>query len=239
MSAEFVFTKDNIDSCFAKLAKEFRKVNGKKIPAEIILIGGASVLINYGFRDLTYDIDAIIQASSSMKDAINKVGDEMNLPNGWLNSDFAGTSSYSNQLVLYSRYYKTFGNVLSVRTVSGEYLIAMKLMSGRLYKNDLSDVAGILLEQQKRGEAITLEMIQMAVQNLYGSWEVLPQNSKEIIHDLFDTQNLEHVFIEYRNNEKEAKDDLLEFEKDYPGVTNEHNVNEIIKSLKSRKKSIE
>ena len=82
MSTDFTFTKENLDTCLSKLAKEFRKLNGTKMPAEIVLIGGAAVLANYGFRDMTYDIDAVIQASSSMKDAINKVGDEMRLPNG-------------------------------------------------------------------------------------------------------------------------------------------------------------
>ena len=76
------FNRDNLDSYLRELAKEFRKINGKKMPAEIILVGGASVLINYGFRDMTNDMDAIIQASSSMKEAINRVADRMNLPNG-------------------------------------------------------------------------------------------------------------------------------------------------------------
>ena len=88
MSVDIAFTKDNLDVCLSKLAKEFRKSNGTKLPAEIILIGGAAVLANYGFRDMTYDIDAIIRASSAMKEAINKVGDELGLSNGWLNSDF-------------------------------------------------------------------------------------------------------------------------------------------------------
>ena len=37
--------------------------------AEIILIGGASILINYGFREMTYDMDAIIKSSGAMRDA--------------------------------------------------------------------------------------------------------------------------------------------------------------------------
>ena len=71
MSSEnrFEFTKDNIDTYLKELAKEYRKLVGKNMPAEIILIGGASVLVNYGFRDMTTDIDALIQAASSMKDA--------------------------------------------------------------------------------------------------------------------------------------------------------------------------
>lgn len=43
----------------------------KAMPTEITLVGGASILINYGFRDSTYDIDALFHAASAMKDAIN------------------------------------------------------------------------------------------------------------------------------------------------------------------------
>ncbi len=82
------FTKENLDQYLKELAKEFRKINGKNMPADIILIGGAYVVINYGFREMTYDMDAVINAASSMKDAINHVGDKFNLPNGWLNTDF-------------------------------------------------------------------------------------------------------------------------------------------------------
>ena len=63
MLSEPYFTKENLDQYLKELAKEFRKRNGKAIPAEIILVGGASVLINYGFREMTYDIDAIINAA--------------------------------------------------------------------------------------------------------------------------------------------------------------------------------
>ena len=43
------------------------------MPAEITLIGGAAILANYGFRDSTTNIDALIEAASSMKEAINHV----------------------------------------------------------------------------------------------------------------------------------------------------------------------
>ena len=115
---ETAFHKENLDLYLRELAKAFRKLNGKAMPAEIILIGGASVLINYGFRDTTYDMDAIIIASSAMKQAINQVGDKYELPNGWLNTDFMKTRSYSPKLVEHSVYYKTFSNLLEVRTVT-------------------------------------------------------------------------------------------------------------------------
>ena len=57
------FTKENLDYYLKELAKEFRKRNGKNTPAEIVLVGGAAILANYGFREMTYDIDVVITAS--------------------------------------------------------------------------------------------------------------------------------------------------------------------------------
>ena len=138
MSVDKPFTKENLDGYLRELAKEFRKKNGTKMSTEIILIGGASILINYGFRETTYDMDAIINLSGVMKEAINTVGDRLGLPVGWLNSDFVNTNSYTPKLAEYSKYYKTFSNVLQIRTISAEYLVAMKLMAGRKYKNDFA-----------------------------------------------------------------------------------------------------
>ena len=83
--SEVSFTKDNLDQYLKELAKEYRKRNGKTVSAEIVLIGGAAVVINYGFREMTYDMDAIINASASMKDAINHVGEQYGLPNRFAN----------------------------------------------------------------------------------------------------------------------------------------------------------
>jgi hypothetical protein len=137
MSTDVAFTRENLDRYLSALAKEFRERNGSAMQAEIVLIGGASVLANYNFRQATYDVDAIIHASSAMKETINHVSDDLSLPNGWLNTDFAQTRSYSPKLMQYSTYYKTFSHILTIRTTAAEYLIAMKLMAGRKYKNDL------------------------------------------------------------------------------------------------------
>ena len=84
MSSEkqFEFTKENIDLYLKEVAKEYRKQAGKKMPAELVLIGGASVLINYGFRNMTTDIDALIQADSNKKEAINHIDDNYRIQNG-------------------------------------------------------------------------------------------------------------------------------------------------------------
>lgn len=229
------FTKENLDTYLKELAKEFRRLNGKSMPAEIVLVGGAAILTNYGFRDMTTDIDAVIHAASSMKDAINMVGDKFDLPNGWLNADFMHTGSYSPKLDEFSVYYKSFYGVLSVRTIAAEYLIAMKLRSGRKYKNDLSDVIGILAEHEKRGTPITLEKIDAAVTNLYGGWDSFPEDSKTFIENALKNGDFENVYTSVKKDELESKDILLGFEKDYPKVAKESNINDILKTLKAKR----
>ncbi len=228
------FTKDNLDTYLRELAKEYKRVGGKTMPAEIILIGGAAIVANYGFRDMTTDVDAVIQAASFMKEAINKVADEFNLPNGWLNSDFMRTDSYSNKLNQYSVHYKQFYNVLNIRTVSAEYLIAMKLRSGRKYKKDLSDIVGILAEHERRGIPISLEQIKQAVVNLYETWDVIPEDSKLFIDTAMKNGDFNKVYEAISKEEQHSKDLLIKFEKDYPGTAKMRNADDIIKSLKKR-----
>ena len=235
MSSEkqFEISKERIDLYLKDLAKEYRKLIGKRMPAEVILVGGASVLVNYGFRHMTTDVDALIHAASCMKDAINTVGNRYELPAGWLNSDFEKTLSYSPKLVECSVYYKTYANVLTVRTVSAEYLIAMKLRSGRQYKSDLSDILGILSEHEKRGEPIQMDNIRKAVSDLYGAWEVLSKTSIDFINNVMNNGRFEDLYSKVINEEKVNKNVLVRFEADYPGIAKESNIEDIIKQLRS------
>jgi hypothetical protein len=227
-------TRENLNVYLKELAKEFRRLNGSKMTAEVILIGGAAVLANYGFRELTNDIDAIILASSAMKEAIGRVGDRHGLPNGWFSADFKRTNSYSDKLSEVSVYYGTFSNVLQVRTVSAEYLIAMKLMSGRRYKNDISDIYGILWEHKKNGTPLSRFDIENATERLYGNTD-LPVTSKQLIEKAFEGGDYEALYRESRKDEKEAKTILLGFRDEYPNALKEENIDGIIDRAKRKR----
>lgn len=229
------FTKENLNSYLKELGKEYRRLAGKKTPAEIILIGGAAIIANYGFRDMTTDVDAIIQAASAMKEAIHLVGDKFHLPNGWLNADFMKTSSFSSKLVQFSQPYGTFANVLLVRTVSAEYLVAMKLRSGRKYKNDLSDIIGILYEHEKRGAPLTMPDIDKAVCDLYGNWEYIPSDFQKFIEDMMNSGSYEKAYQAISDEEQRSKKLMIQFKEDDPGVTNTENANTILETLRRRK----
>jgi hypothetical protein len=235
MLSDKPFTKENLDQYLKELAREFRRINGKSTPAEIILIGGASVLINYGFRDMTYDMDAIINAASSLKDAINTVGDKYHLPNGWLNDEFMKTESYTPRIIRYSRYYHTFSNVITFRTVTGEYLLAMKLRSGRQYKYDRSDVIGILWEQKKKGDPLTMERIRQAVVDLYDSYDVLSEEIRSFVEAAIQDGDYESMYTRIRQAEAINMENLLEYQDEKPGVINHDNVNDVIAALRMRK----
>lgn len=230
MSHDLAFTNENIDNYLKALAKEYRKLSDKKMPAEIIIVGGASTLINYGFRENTYDIDTIMQSSSAMKDAISNISNSMNLKPSWINSDFIKTKSYSPKLIQYSKYYKTFSNIVQFRTVTGEYLIAMKLMSARQFKNDLSDIVGIIKENLPR---IKLEGIKRACEELYNGYENLPDFSKCFIENLYTSFNISYE--ETREKEVANKKLLIDFDDNYPNILNKANVDDMLEKLNKKK----
>ena len=237
MSYDKPFTKENLDYYMRELAKDFRKRNGKLTPAEIVIVGGASILINYGFREMTYDMDAVIRASSAMKESINYVGDQFGLPNGWLNTDFINTKSFSPKLIQYSKPYRTYSNVLNIRTISGEYLVAMKLVSGRQFKNDLSDIIGILHAHHAAGHPISQNQIDKAVNDLYGSWtDILPE-TKTFLNAVMNAPDLEKLYKQYLAEEIDNRDVLIEIQKKNPKMVNKDNIDEVLKAAKQKKRN--
>ena len=206
MSIEIQFTKESVDNYLNILAKEYKRRNRKADRVELILVGGASVLVNYGFRDMTTDIDAIILADSVMKEAIYAVAEKEGLPDGWLNADFKRSDSFSEKLIAKSDYYKTFANVLEVRTVKDEYLIAMKLVAGRNYKRDLSDIAGVLISSRKQGKNISYEKIDTAVKDLYGNWDKVKPFTAQLLEKLLKNDDIESLYREIQLEENRNKE---------------------------------
>lgn len=226
-------SKKDLDKYFNELSKIYRKMtHGYEV--EIILIGGASILINYNFRDVTNDIDAYYLPSSEIKEAIHKVSDKFGIDTKWLNDDFKTTKSFSNKLSEFSTFYKSYNEVLSIRTIKDEYLIAMKLVSGRIYKNDISDIVGILYECKKNNKVITLETIDKAVKHLYGNWDLISSEVKNILNDALNNNDLGKMYNNIVKNEKSNKATLIDFDDKYPNILNETNINDILDKLKSK-----
>lgn len=237
MQFEGRITRRNADEIIKEFAKEYRKELGKA-PGEIIIVGGGSIMLNYKFRDATQDFDVVLKTVSGIEDVIKKIADKYGLPRDWMNSDFIKTTSYSNALFEVSKHYKTLNNgTLEIRTVSGIYLIAMKLRAHRDYRNDISDAIGVMIEEMERGNIITFEDIKNAYIKLYGeelAEQLLKQMGKicemslEELKELYKSQNL---------SEQKIKEKITSYIDDGANI-NVRNVNEVIAVIKERMKDM-
>ena len=227
---KIALTRSTINHLLYLIAKDYKKQNKANPDCEVILVGGASILLNYDFRTETTDIDSIIRASSTFKEIANKIGDEYHLPNGWINTDFIQTKSYSSKLIEHSKFYKKFYGCLSVRTVSAEYLVAMKLKSLRVYKHDLSDVIGIIKEQEEFQNPISFKAIDSAYRELYN--ESMSKEAVDFLTEVFASNSLSDLFYETIDEESENKRALIQAEEKYANDITEDNVDSFLKHFR-------
>ena len=211
MQSKNKITRVNAMEIIRRFAKEYRKALGKA-PAEIIIVGGGSIMLNYKFRDATQDFDVILRAASGIKDVITKFADENNLPRDWMNTDFVKTSSYSDALMEVSRHYCWLNNqTLEIRTVSGIYLIAMKMKAHRDYRNDISDAIGILIEENEAGNKFSYADIESAYNRLYHGAPDL--KTQEQFRDICtkSIEELKSLYNSQHNTESTVGDQLINY----------------------------
>jgi hypothetical protein len=123
---DVVLSRDDIRRALLALANEFAR---SSIRCEIAVMGGAAVVLLYGARAATKDVDAVILSPldpKSIRTAVERVATTLGLPNDWLNDAAKG---YVHGLAL--------GDLildepsLVVRTLSPHQLLAMKLSAWR------------------------------------------------------------------------------------------------------------
>jgi len=201
----YSFSKEQLDNIFKDIGKELKKkLKNKNFSYELIIVGGASILLNYSFRMSTIDIDCLDVNDALMNEIINEITNKYQLPNGWINTDFTKTNSYTPKLIQYSSFYKSYSNgALVIRTIKDEYLIAMKMVAARKYKHDFSDIYGII----KENKALTFDKIKISITNLYGNTEVVSEEMMSFVEKLFSDSSLAYSDIE--KQETETKETLL------------------------------
>ena len=233
MQSKEKITRANAMDLIRRFAREYRKTLGRA-PGEIIIAGGGSIMLNYKFRDSTQDFDVILQTDSGIKDIIVRFADENNLPRDWMNTDFTKTTSYSEVLVEVSRHYCWLNNhTLEIRTVSGVYLIAMKMAAHRDYRNDVSDAIGILIEEGENGHAFTYDEIEAAYQKLYH--EQPDPEIQEQFRDICSKsiKELKAIFDSRRNMEARIGDQMITYIEDGVNI-NTKNVEDVTARIREK-----
>lgn len=110
----------------------------EKLKGEILLFGGAAMVLAFNARPSTKDVDALFQPKSKIYELSKKVAEKYNIAPDWLNDSVKGfINSNSFDYKLFER----FEN-LSIYIPNPEYLLAMKSISMRLgvESSDVDDI---------------------------------------------------------------------------------------------------
>ena len=94
---------------------------------EIVVVGGAALVMMFGARETTKDVDAyFVSPPSAMRAAAARVAEHLSLPEDWLNDAAKGfLVGLTTGAVLYQSQF------LLARAASAEQLLAMKLAAWR------------------------------------------------------------------------------------------------------------
>jgi len=82
-------------------------------------------------------------------------------------------------------------------------------------------------------------LVIIAVSVLYGENATLPPISLKTIDDAFRDGDYERAYNEIRENEKQAKEMQVGFDKSYPGELKAENIDAIIEKAKSKRSDID
>jgi len=119
-------SRDGILRALSALSAELVRVNAH---AELALAGGAALVLLYGARESTKDVDAFVLDASSHSDltsAARRISAALNLPEDWLNDAAKG---FVNGISLGETVFDS--GALRVRAFAPNQLLAMKLSAWR------------------------------------------------------------------------------------------------------------
>lgn len=143
-----VLSREDIRRALLALAGELAAQSTR---CEIVVVGGAALVLLYGAREATKDVDVLIvdQANTpTIRSAVRRVATALELPEDWLNDAAKG---YVHGLAL--------GDVLIdepsllVRALAPHHLLAMKLSA---WRDDVDIEDATLLLAQLRGQRETV-----------------------------------------------------------------------------------
>lgn len=172
-----------IERSLTALGNELKKL---KIVGELIICGGAVMLLEYNSRNTTKDIDGIYSPSTEMKELIRKIAHKHELPEDWLNDSVKYSKSYIRDLRTNSKFHRRYGNLV-VYKADIEQMIAMKLVAFRLgQSHDLIDLEVLMQKYSASMGKITPDVLKNLVIKYYGNLEILKMEALVFIEGLND-----------------------------------------------------
>ena len=145
-----VVNKEDIEKYLRMLGQELQQRN---ITGEILLAGGAVMLLKVQNREVTKDIDAYFNPGQAdvIREAARVIADREGLPHDWINDGVKGFFYAQPPTERWAEY-----PGLRVYIPSLDYLFAMKVVAGR--PQDIEDIKALAneLNLSNAHEALTL-----------------------------------------------------------------------------------
>ncbi len=226
-----IFTRTGLEAALQKLADIYSRQTPHSALAELVITGSGAVLLNYGFRNIHSYIDAILCGQASLGSAVRETAHSLRLPEEWMNLDFPTSHPYSPEMLRYAVHHHIYSNVLIVKTLRAEYLIAANLRSARKYQSDFPDIIGIMAAHEQAGNPITMDQIDNAVMKLYGSWDMIPKVSKRFLQDLTDAGHYTELYARITSWEKRISGIQIDFSRPALGASFNGDVNEALRQI--------
>ena len=133
-------SKMNKKDLLANLHKLDDKLRENEMYGEVDLYGGAVMCLGLNARESTHDIDAVFKPKSDIRNLIEEVAYENNLPTDWMNDGVKGFVSDNGE---FERFGEDEFTNLSIFMTTPEYLLAMKCLSCRMPSENSTEVKDI------------------------------------------------------------------------------------------------
>jgi hypothetical protein len=154
-----------------------RALARRRVKADVLLYGGAAMLLAYDADRSTRDADSVFRPDGPVLEAAAEVADELGLGRGWLNqqaSVYLPPAATTHERAVFDRPVHDGPN-LRVTAMNPRYLLAMKVHASR-GDQDVTDI-GVLADAL--GLADATEVLAVA-QDVYGD-EPLPARSRPAV----------------------------------------------------------
>ena len=171
-----IFSKNELARMLSLLNEQLQK-NG--VTGEVCIVGGAAMILAFGSRASTKDIDALVIAPASVRTAVAQVGEANGFPPNWLNDGVKGFGSGQEievkEILKFSH--------LRVVTPPAEYILAMKCLAARvgLDEHDKEDAKFLIQHIGIRNPDAVLEIVEK-----YYPKERIPAKTQYFIQEVCD-----------------------------------------------------
>ena len=170
------FSKEELEKMLSLLNGQLQKIG---VTGEICIVGGAAMILAFGSRESTRDIDALVMAPASVRTAAAQVAEVNGLPTNWLND---GAKGFASGQSMETKEILKFSH-LRVVAPPAEYILAMKCLAARvgLDEHDKEDTKFLMKHIGLRSASAVLEIVEK-----YYPKERIPAKTQYFIQEVCD-----------------------------------------------------